>query len=453
MSYVVSMVGISMLTNCYSKGGVSDTNYSTLRNEKLPFSEWDDYKDEIDAVFTEVSHWAAGKTTASAEIASLLKIQQKYNQKLTVRLLASDTVRSALAAKLIEHWFIQAQSGLPYPVEIEFEQTKDVIPGLDVYKEDRFRNDGLPSLFQRVKEICKDQKDQKDIILNITGGFKAVVPFLSILGQLYQLPTYYLFETEATDFDNAELIQLPKLPINFDVGKVDDYYTAFYQAAKEGGDNDQNLTLESDFWQFFDNDQDYGNERLAEFLNDQLFYSKPDNHKITLTVYGKMLYDYYGNQQELKKEKAKKGKDAGTLGGTFWELKLFEYFVRTKPEVQVQHSVSFEEWEADIFLDDEKNTVTVVECKPGGNIPFKEINNKKIAQLVPRVVAKYPDKEVHFHVYLYHHRRPLRHLEEKMQKSAEMAKAEGAKDMKWFWIHQERNSIVPISENIVEPII
>ncbi len=47
-------------------------------------------------------------------------------------------------------------------------------------------------------------------ILNISGGYKIVIPILTLLGQLYDLPLYYNYE------DSEELIEIGKMPFSFD---------------------------------------------------------------------------------------------------------------------------------------------------------------------------------------------------------------------------------------------
>ncbi|MGB9762395.1 MAG: hypothetical protein ACPLW7_00015, partial [Minisyncoccia bacterium] len=50
--------------------------------------------------------------------------------------------------------------------------------------------------------------DWQNVIINITGGYKATIPYLTILGQVNKCPIYYIFEdTDAT-------IKIPYVPID-----------------------------------------------------------------------------------------------------------------------------------------------------------------------------------------------------------------------------------------------
>jgi hypothetical protein len=50
-----------------------------------------------------------------------------------------------------------------------------------------------------------------EIIINPTGGYKGIVPFLTVLGMIYGKYSVYLFEF------SQELIKLPPLPLTFNL--------------------------------------------------------------------------------------------------------------------------------------------------------------------------------------------------------------------------------------------
>jgi hypothetical protein len=60
-----------------------------------------------------------------------------------------------------------------------------------------------------------------NVIINITGGYKATVPYLTILGQVNKCPIYYIFEdTDAT-------IKIPYVPIDIKWDIFDKYWEDF----------------------------------------------------------------------------------------------------------------------------------------------------------------------------------------------------------------------------------
>jgi hypothetical protein len=85
-----------------------------------------------------------------------------------------------------------------------------------------FQRDGIRNLFKAAIEYFEKagltvdnpaHKETAEIILNPTGGYKATVPYLTLMGSLYHMPVIYISE------ESDELITLPPLPISYD-GKV-----------------------------------------------------------------------------------------------------------------------------------------------------------------------------------------------------------------------------------------
>jgi putative CRISPR-associated protein (TIGR02619 family) len=92
--------------------------------------------------------------------------------------------------------------------------TIERIRGMQVYNSRRLRETGLKNLVKTVLDdyLANEQiRYQYDIIINPTGGYKAIVPFLTVLGMLYGRKAIYLFEHA------EELIELPPLPLTFDL--------------------------------------------------------------------------------------------------------------------------------------------------------------------------------------------------------------------------------------------
>jgi putative CRISPR-associated protein (TIGR02619 family) len=97
-----------------------------------------------------------------------------------------------------------------YPVEVEIVR----IEGMQVYDAKRLRELGLKNLVREVLDRYLANDDVRysyEILINPTGGYKAVVPFLTILGMLYGRKAIYLFEHA------EELVELPPLPLTFDI--------------------------------------------------------------------------------------------------------------------------------------------------------------------------------------------------------------------------------------------
>jgi len=86
------------------------------------------------------------------------------------------------------------------------------ISGLQVDDARRFRREGIQNLFERLDRLLGEHRYERQDkpVLNVTGGFKSVVPYMTIYGILRRFPVIYLFE------GSSELITLPPLPLSYD---------------------------------------------------------------------------------------------------------------------------------------------------------------------------------------------------------------------------------------------
>lgn len=85
------------------------------------------------------------------------------------------------------------------------------VAGLQVRDARSFRTEGIQNLFSRLQDMVRFQGD---VVLNVTAGFKSVVPYVTLFGILNGLRIVYLFER------SDSLIELPAMPISFDWERV-----------------------------------------------------------------------------------------------------------------------------------------------------------------------------------------------------------------------------------------
>lgn len=118
-------------------------------------------------------------------------------------LVATDTPEGALAAEL--HRRVFEQSGICVRAEI-------VRPtGLQVRDAQRFRQEGLPEYIKAVYDSLKNWPQQSyQRVFNPTGGFKALVPYLTVIAMLEGVRMAYIFEW------SDQLVELPAFPVKFD---------------------------------------------------------------------------------------------------------------------------------------------------------------------------------------------------------------------------------------------
>jgi putative CRISPR-associated protein (TIGR02619 family) len=90
------------------------------------------------------------------------------------------------------------------------------VKGLQVSEAGSFRQSGIRNLIDIVlREVQTARIGGIDpIVFNVTGGFKGVVPYLTVLGMLNDIETIYVY-----DFSEI-LIRLPPLPLRFDRERI-----------------------------------------------------------------------------------------------------------------------------------------------------------------------------------------------------------------------------------------
>ena len=142
-----------------------------------------------------------------AEINSIESIVKKKllagNQCLY--LLVSDTEEGHLTGDLLERYFRH----LSCPIRFETVAIQ-VIEGLTGSSVHRFRTEGLRNLVKVIASIIRKHGNAQTLI-NATGGYKAQISFAGMIGQAFDIPVCYLFESF------PEVIELPAQPISPDL--------------------------------------------------------------------------------------------------------------------------------------------------------------------------------------------------------------------------------------------
>jgi putative CRISPR-associated protein (TIGR02619 family) len=141
----------------------------------------------------------------SAEINSLERLNLTSSSKII--LLATDNAASKACANELKKFIVQHFSLVDKDIEIKR------IKGLQVHDVKTLKEQGFRELITTILAYLTDDdlNYQYDVILNPTGGYKGVMPFLTVLGMLYGKPSVYIFEHA------EQLISLPPLPFTFDI--------------------------------------------------------------------------------------------------------------------------------------------------------------------------------------------------------------------------------------------
>lgn len=187
---------------CTSGTSIATNHIRFDELDEKTLSQWDAYQPQIKIARDAIEHkvWVKDFSAkeVSAEVNSLLKMGLKRED--TVLLVFSDTIGGKLCAQ-INRDFLRDKIGCQVDLKL--------IQRLQAQDSKQFEKDGLKNLIDYIT-LKLEELMFKDAVINITGGYKGVVPYLALLGILYHVPVKYLFEK------SNEVITLTGVPINYD---------------------------------------------------------------------------------------------------------------------------------------------------------------------------------------------------------------------------------------------
>ncbi len=156
---------------------------------------------------------------ASAELNHLIPTLEsiKSNSNDVIHFIASETVEGVLSARILADF-----------CRDYFERATEVhiVKGLQVKDGQRFRRLGLSTLIELVFRLLRNADPSVyKRVLNPTGGFKGVVPYLTLIGMLHpSVEIAYIYEF------SDELITLAGLPFTLDFSQMEDAYDALLRS-------------------------------------------------------------------------------------------------------------------------------------------------------------------------------------------------------------------------------
>ncbi len=195
---------------------------------------------------------------ACAELASLKKIDPENIAE--VYLICTETIHSYMCGRVLTQYIGKSAK-------------LKIIKGLQVKILEDFKKRGVPNLLSEMETIAQNGYYWNDVILNLTGGYKAIIPIMTIIGQIKNLPIYYLFKGE--DDKKYELIEIPSMPIDFQT----DLFDKFGDWFKKFGLNGNELINVSDLG--------------FEFLESCRGFMEEADNLIMLNPVGKILWWNY----------------------------------------------------------------------------------------------------------------------------------------------------------------
>lgn len=378
MKRIITTVGTSLFTNFmqdevkkkYGRDYASvsiESAFNAIEDAKAGAADiWSDrYKHDVRTIQENVEDfWFDDEfkenKVASAEIASLLKISEQDKEKVQVHLIATDTLLSVLAAELIVTWFERHKHLATNVAEVLFKRAQPdfkeqsesdyVVKDLKVNSSEEYEKGFMNLIGLMEKSIIKDST-----ILNITGGYKAITPVLTLYGQLQEIPLVYLYQEKDTDKNKQELVKLGNLPIQFDLSYIENYV------------------------QFLIEPSSIPAGKVAKSLYG-LGLIKSEESPFELTILAQLIVNKL-NSDDIPFQK--------TMFGYFVEYKLYEYYQKNKyldfSNIELGYKLSDDPnkdlEDADLWFSKKssKNVISV-EVKPA-SIKSKDLRKKIIKML------------------------------------------------------------------------
>jgi len=286
MKKVITTVGTSLFSNYRenTKEVFGELNRKYIENK--PFSENDERKNtKIKEILQNWFDSGENLNGISAEIKSLTKLQKEQKEDLEVYLITTDTVASNLAAEILKIYFEKYEK-----IKIQLISKIDDLQIWNFNKFEKGKDNLIKTISKFMKEFSRDLKGNKvkkyyrnNVIFNVTGGYKGIIPIMTILAQLYECQIYYIFEKS----DN--MISIPRIPINFDPILTEALFVELWLKK-----DDINYSIRN-------------KEKLLEYG----FIDKNNN----ITSLGKLFYDLSYYHQATSQN----------VFGYFVEYKIFEY--------------------------------------------------------------------------------------------------------------------------------
>jgi len=221
MKRLITLVGTSLFRNYLEENKDIKRYCEVIKDGKdrdRTKNAWETFSDTVERIRKPVLEWAKNNYNASAEIKSILSIQSEVKDDLEVYLLTTDTIDSILASQIIKEVIDGYESEDGAIIDVVSIKT---IEGLQVFDRIRLEREGLTNLVDEIYKVFEYYSpDEANVLLNITGGYKCIIPYLTILAQINRAPLYYIFD------ETEELIKILQAPLDIDWGMFEKYKDA-----------------------------------------------------------------------------------------------------------------------------------------------------------------------------------------------------------------------------------
>ncbi len=207
---IITTVGTSLIENTkITTNGLTDRTFSERDENGLHYKNTDDKLSKL------IAECKNCDIALSAEITSITKIQEQLQKPVIVHLVCTDTILSPLCAKYIKEWLLKPEYKTKWQiteVKFEWQYGNHIVEGLRLKSKSSskevndFKETGIKKLIEALDAVNDES------VINITGGYKGVIPIMTMYAQIKKLPIMYTYE------GSEEIIEInnENLPMSFD---------------------------------------------------------------------------------------------------------------------------------------------------------------------------------------------------------------------------------------------
>lgn len=222
MRFVLSTVGTSILTNLIDRGNpIEGTWFGILRDSAN--LKPDELTDETESVINTLAERALEKLNENSAAtnrrisAELNGIYGIYGDKFPTDskdqhyLICTDTAQGQITGDLIKD-FLESQGftvGVITPSQLSTQDPESFTTG-------------TKELIKWLENNVPRRESGYHVIFNLVGGFKSLQGYMNTFGAFYADEVVYIFESPT-----ADLIKIPRLPIQIDAAIIEDHLIEF----------------------------------------------------------------------------------------------------------------------------------------------------------------------------------------------------------------------------------
>jgi putative CRISPR-associated protein (TIGR02619 family) len=354
MKKVITTVGTSLFNEYKGYKSYLENNYDDrdeMQNQEIKASINKAIKNKLPNI-----------KSISAELKSLLTYAEDAKEDIEVYFITTDTVASNLAAEILTDFL----NNPPIQLKVNINpQATYRIENLNIDKFDKFEK-GIDSLIKKISQLMDEiqksyenkdfykvrKKMRKDVVFNITGGYKGIIPMMTILAQLYECELLYIFE------NSQDKITIPRIPINFDPFLTEALYMDLVMVTA--------------------NKKPYSPENETKLI-EYGFYNKQNE----ITALGHLFMDMVEKNQPIAKN----------VVGIFMEFKILEYFYHIKKYNLFHSYQEKDKCELDFVEKINNHIFKIWEIKSA--TMFVKNNYQDIKEQIERQINQYSDVQEH----------------------------------------------------------